>query len=107
MQSPPEIMKGTGQTHTTPKKANPISLWISKILVCVDWETRLTDSPHSTVSTHTSTACLCVKKVTFFMAGGHGTLAPTNPNNIDIPDILFRRERGTHTEKKERNKNSI
>lgn len=34
------------------------------------------------------------------MAGGHGTLAPTNPNNIDIPDILFRRERGTHTEKK-------
>jgi hypothetical protein len=28
------------------------------------------------------------------MAGGHGTRT-TNPNNIDIPDILFRRERGT------------
>ena len=33
------------------------------------------------------------------MAGGHGTRT-TNPNNIDIPDILFRRERGTEKEKK-------
>jgi hypothetical protein len=43
--------------------------------------------------------CVC-KKVTFFMAGGHGTRT-TNPNNIDIPDILFRRERGTAKRKKE------
>lgn len=33
------------------------------------------------------------------MAGGHGTRT-TNPNNIDIPDILFRRERGTEKEKR-------
>ncbi len=33
------------------------------------------------------------------MAGGHGTRT-TNPNNIDIPDILFRRERGTKKKRK-------
>jgi len=36
------------------------------------------------------------------MAGGHGTRT-TNPNNIDIPDILFRRERGTKKKGKFRN----